>query len=244
VIIPAHNEEPVIGSTIAGVQAQLKEPPLVDLASEVVVVDDGSRDHTAQVAEQYGVIVTRHPTNRGLGAALGTGFQAAQQLQATLVVTFDADGQHNPRDLARVLAPLLSENADLVIGSRLLSSNHIPVIRRCVLWTANLVTWLLFGVWVTDSQSGLRALNRRALEQIEIHTERMEVSSEIVAEAKRLRMRIAEVPIEAIYTEYSRRKGQTVWNSFNVGHKLLLRRMHAPMRAHKTREQSQANEAC
>jgi hypothetical protein len=88
------------------------------------------------------------------------------------------------------------------------------------------VTWLLFGVWTTDSQSGLRALNRRALEQIEIQTERMEVSSEIVAEIKRLGMRIAEVPIEAIYTEYSRRKGQTFWNSFNIVYKLLLRRAH------------------
>jgi glycosyltransferase involved in cell wall biosynthesis len=176
------------------------------------------------VAQQDSVTLLRHSTNRGLGAALRTGFQAARHRQATLAVTFDADGQHKPRDIPRVLAPLLDERADLAVGSRLLGKSRIPLLRRILLVAANLLTWLLFGAWSTDSQSGLRALNRRALEELEIYTDRMEVSSEIIAETKRLGLRMAEVPIEAIYTEYSRRKGQTFWNGFNVAYRLLLRR--------------------
>ena len=224
VVIPAYNEDPVIASTIAGVRAQLSEPPLNDLPSHVIVIDDGSQDGTYQKAKQEGVTVLRHPSNRGLGAARRTGFEAARHQEATLVVTFDADGQHSPRDLPQVLSPLLDDRADMTIGSRLLSANMIPLSRRVILWGANLLTWLLFGVWTTDSQSGLRALNRRALEQIELRTDRMEVSSEIVAESKRLGLRMAEVPIEAIYTEYSRQKGQTFWDGFSVLYKLILRR--------------------
>jgi glycosyltransferase involved in cell wall biosynthesis len=226
VVIPAYNEDPVIASTIAGIQAQLQEPPLNALSSEVIVVDDGSKDNTFKIAQQQeGVTVLKHTTNRGLGAALWTGFQAARQAGATLVVTFDADGQHNPQDLAQVLAPLLEDRADLAIGSRLLTKNSIPPERRLILWAANVLTWLLFGVWTTDSQSGLRALNQHALERIQLRTNRMEVSSEMFAEVKRLKLRVAEVPIEAIYTEYSRRKGQTVWNSFNNVYRLILRRV-------------------
>lgn len=223
VIIPAYNEESVIASTIAGVQAQLDKPPLNCLASQVIVVDDGSQDGTYWTATQQGVTVLRHHTNMGLGAALRTGFEAARERDATWVVTFDADGQHHARDIPRLLVPLLEDRADLAVGSRFLRANKIPLLRRVTLWGANLLTWLLFGVW-TDSQSGLRALNVQALERLQLCTNRMEVSSEIVAEARRLGLRMCEVPVSVTYSEYSRRKGQTFWNSFNVIYKLLLRR--------------------
>ena len=224
VIIPAYNEEPMIASTIAGIQAQLDKPPLDDIPSHVIVVDDGSQDGTYQQASQPGVTLLRHRTNLGLGVALRTGFQAARDQHATWVVTFDADGQHHPRDLPKLVSPLFDDCADLVIGSRFLSENQIPVIRRVTLWGANVLTWLIFGVWTSDSQSGLRALNQTAMDCIHLRTDRMEVSSEIVAEANRLGLRICEVPVGVTYSEYSRRKGQTFWNSFHVLYKLLLRR--------------------
>jgi hypothetical protein len=141
------------------------------------------------------------------------------------LVTFDADGQHHPRDLPTLIAPLLDGRADLVIGSRFLTANKIPLVRRVTLWGANVFTWLLFGVWTTDSQSGLRALNQEALERIELRTDRMEVSSEIVAESNRLGLRICEVPVGVTYTSYSRRKGQRFRDGFGVVYKLLLRRV-------------------
>jgi glycosyltransferase involved in cell wall biosynthesis len=235
IVVPAYNEGQVIASTIAGVQAQLDKPPLDDLPSQVIVIDDGSSDDTCLEAAQLGVVVLRHPTNLGLGMALRTGFQAARDRRATLVVTFDADGQHHPPDIPTLVSPLLNDRADLVIGSRFLSVNKIPLGRRMTLWGANLVTWLLFGVWTTDSQSGLRALNHKALERIHLRTDRMEVSSEIVAEAHRLGLRIREVPICVTYSEYSLRKGQTFWDGFGVFYKLLqsvpLRRRATPPRS-------------
>jgi hypothetical protein len=150
--------------------------------------------------------------------------QAARDRRATLVVTFDADGQHHPQDIPALISPLLDGRADLVIGSRLLTANKIPLFRRMTLWAANAVTWLLFGVWTTDSQSGLRALNQRALESLHLCTDRMEVSSEIVAEASRLGLRMYEVPIGVTYSQYSLRKGQTFWDGLGVFYKLLLRR--------------------
>jgi hypothetical protein len=143
---------------------------------------------------------------------------------ATIVVTLDADGQHEPQDIPRLIEPILAKKADVVIGSRLINPEGMPLDRRILNWAANLFTLILFGVWTTDSQSGLRALSRNALEQIEIRTSRMEVSSEIIAETGRLRLPFVEIPIRSIYTEYSRRKGQSNLNSVSVFAKLLIRR--------------------
>jgi glycosyltransferase involved in cell wall biosynthesis len=224
VVIPAYNEETTLGSTVRGVKEQLHAPALANFQSEVIVIDDGSTDNTFQRAQQAGAIVLRHFTNLGLGAALGTGFRAALRRNATIIVTFDADGQHNPRDISRIISPILDNTADAVVGSRLLDSSDMPLDRRVINWGANLITWLLFGVWTSDSQSGLRAFNRLAVERIEVKTNRMEVSSEIIAEIGRLRLRFAEVPVEAIYTDYSREKGQSNTNVLAVLAKLILRK--------------------
>jgi glycosyltransferase involved in cell wall biosynthesis len=224
VVIPAYNEEPKVGSAIRGVQEQLLTPPLSDLQSEIIVIDDGSRDQTFREAKETGVLVLQHAVNLGLGAALGTGFEAARLRDATIVVTLDADGQHEPQDIPRLIEPILTREADLVIGSRLLNPDGMPWDRRIINWGANLFTLVLFGVWTTDSQSGLRALSRKALDMIEIRTNRMEVSSEIIAGAGRARLRLVEIPIRPIYTSYSRGKGQSNSNSISILTKLLLRR--------------------
>ena len=234
-VIPAYNEE----QTIAGVLARTRP-----LADAVVVIDDGSADRTAEIARGAGAAAVSHVMNRGLGAALGTGFAYARRVSAEAVITLDADGQHDPKEIPRFFEEL-QKGADMVIGSRMIGSGNpppslqqgrraglperladlssgragMPWYRRAANTLGNLVTLVLFGAWVTDSQSGYRAFSAKALSKIEIRTNRMEVSSELVAEAKRHGLKIREIPIQAIYTDYSLSKGQ----GFLVGLKTLLK---------------------
>jgi glycosyltransferase involved in cell wall biosynthesis len=218
IVIPAYNEEHSIIAVIRG----LKQQGFATL----IVVDDGSSDLTSDLARQEGVILLRHILNRGLGGALGTGISAALRLGAELIVTFDADGQHDPNDIGRLLKPIENGEADVVIGSRMLAPIGMPYSRRLANWTANLVTYLLFQVWTTDSQSGLRAFSRQAVTRMQLLTSGMEVSSEIIAETVKNRLKWKEVPVKAIYTDYSLSKGQ----SFKVGIKTLMRLILAKVR--------------
>jgi len=147
---------------------------------------------------------------------------AALSLGAEVIVTFDADGQHDPDDIVRLIEPIATGEADVVIGSRMLKPSGMPYPRRLANWTANLVTYLLFKGWTTDSHSGLRAFSSRAAAQIQIMTNGMEVSSEIIAETVKNRLNRTEVPVQAIYTEYSLSKGQSVKVGLRTLVKLLL----------------------
>ena len=215
IVIPAYNEESAIGQVIQHVMA-------VDLhgfEKKIIVVNDGSLEKTGDIAKSNGVLVVRHVLNRGVGGALGTGIEAALRWGADLVVTCDADGQHSPDDIARVVEPIRAGLADAVIGSRMIDSSAMPWTRRVANRLANLATWILLGVSTTDSQSGLRAFTRSAAERIRITTNRYEVCSEICGEVKRLHLRSVDVPIKTIYTDYSLSKGQ----GFHVGLKTLFR---------------------
>lgn len=225
VIIPAYNEQSVVGMVVKNVIARLKELEIQGLQSEVIVIDDGSTDLTSMEAQQAGALVVRHAINCGVGAATGTGLKAALIRNADLAITLDADGQHNPNNIDQLMTPILEDTADIVIGSRLINPTGMPLDRRIINWGANLITRLLFGVWTSDSQSGFRAFNRKSLELIKIRTNRWESSSEILGEAARLKLRLAEAPIEAIYTDYSRRKGQKNSNGFAVLFKLIIRKI-------------------
>jgi glycosyltransferase involved in cell wall biosynthesis len=223
-IIPAFNEARVIAQTIANLPPEV---PGVD-ALRVVVIDDGSSDGTSAAVLGCGdprVVLLRHAINRGLGGALGTGLAYARQCAADYVITYDADGQHAPEDIAAVLAPLVAGEADAVIGSRLLDPRGMPWYRVFGNWGLNLFTFFVFGMWTTDSQSGLRGFSRAALYQLEIRLDRMEASSEFIREIRRHRMRFKEVPIRAIYTDYSLAKGQRNWNAFNIIIRLVLHRL-------------------
>ena len=218
IVIPAYNEERTIIEVIRG----LKRHGFTRL----IVVDDGSSDRTSELASQEGVILLHHILNRGLGGALGTGISAALRLGTEAIVTFDADGQHNPDDITRLLEPIAKGEADVVIGSRMLEPIGMPYPRRLANWTANIVTYLLFRGWTTDSQSGLRAFSSRAAARIQIMTNGMEVSSEIIAETVKNRLKRKEVPVQAIYTDYSLSKGQ----SFKVGLQTLRKLILAKAR--------------
>jgi glycosyltransferase involved in cell wall biosynthesis len=217
VIIPAFNEASVIGSVIASVKTNLP-------TADILIVDDGSSDATSEQAKKHDVTVVRHIVNRGLGGAIGTGLAFAKRHAYDIAITLDADGQHDPKDAQTMIALLQKDKFDLVIGSRLVKGMlEMPSDRRLLNWLANAITFLLFGVKTTDSQSGFRAFNRKAIQTISLKTERMEVSSEIFAEINRLHLRFAEVPISVIYTDYSRAKGQQNSNKWSVGYKLMLR---------------------
>jgi glycosyltransferase involved in cell wall biosynthesis len=218
IVIPAYNEERTIVEVLHGLNLRG--------FTWVIVVDDGSSDRTGALACQEGAIVLRHILNRGLGGALGTGITAALRLGAEAIVTFDADGQHDPDDIARLLEPIMAGEVEVVIGSRMLDPVGMPYARRLANWTANIVTYLLFGSWTTDSQSGLRGFSSQAAAQIRIMTNGMEVSSEIIAEIVKNRLKHKEVPVHTLYTDYSMSKGQ----SFTVGLRTLRKLMLAKAR--------------
>jgi glycosyltransferase involved in cell wall biosynthesis len=213
VIIPAYNEARMVAEVVRRVR---------DHIPDVIVVDDGSMDATGDRAEAAGATVVRHCVNRGLGAALGTGIAAALHAGADAIVTLDADGQHDPAEIAAIVAPIAQDTADVVIGVR--TFTDAPFHRRLFNQIGNLVTRLLFGVRCSDTQSGFRAFSRAAAERIDIRTNRMEVSSEIIAEAGRHELRVAEVPIRTIYTDYSLAKGQSFSVGIRTAWSLLLRR--------------------
>jgi glycosyltransferase involved in cell wall biosynthesis len=223
-IVPAYNEGRVIATTLANLPREIAG---IDHMT-VVVVDDGSNDDTADAVLRCGdprVVLLRHAINRGLGGALGTGLEHARRHGADFIVTYDADGQHAPEDIASILAPLMAGEADAVIGSRLLDPKGMPWYRIAGNWGLNLFTFFVFGMWTTDSQSGMRGFSKAAIEQIEVRLDRMEVSSEFVKEIRRCRLRYREVPIRAIYSDYSLAKGQSNWNAFNILIRLVLHRL-------------------
>ena len=186
-----------------------------------------------------GATVLLLPINRGLGAALATGIAGAIQLITNnsitnnpIIVTLDADGQHDPAEIPRVIAPIVKNEADMVIGSRFIipplkirggrGSYEIPPIRRLANFCGNLFTWLLFGIWVSDSQSGFRAFSAAAAGRLRLRTSTMEVSSEIIREIARLKLRLKEVPITVRYTPYSLAKGQGFLRGLETLWKLIV----------------------
>jgi len=215
IVIPAYNESVTIDQVIQ----QVRSVELPGIEKMVIVVDDGSSDKTGEIARSKGVVVIRHLLNRGAGGALGTGIEAALRIGADVVVTFDADGQHSPDDIGRLIEPIRAGRTDVVIGSRMLDPRGMPWTRQIANRIANLVTWVLLAARTTDSQSGLRAFSREAAKRIRITAGRYEVSSQICGEVKRLQLRSIDVPIKTIYTDYSLSKGQ----GFSVGLKTLFR---------------------
>jgi len=219
VVLPAFNESQVIREVLRKLKQELKK--IKEFQSYVVVVDDGSSDKTSREAARGGSIVLRHVLNRGLGGALETGLTYAKRKNADILVTMDSDGQHDAKDIWPALQPILADQADVVIGSR--QKGKRPLDRHLINLMSNVVTWLLFGIWSSDSQSGFRVFNHKAIRSIKIMTQEMEVSSEIFGEIKRNHLRFCEVPIRVIYTEYSRRKGQQNLNGPRVLLKLIIR---------------------
>ncbi|WP_297508009.1 glycosyltransferase [Thermococcus sp.] len=216
VVVPAYNEEKTIGSVLEELLKYFRR-------DEVVVVNDGSRDRTEEIARSYGVHVLRHLVNRGLGGALGTGFAYALRRGAKIVLTFDADGQHLVEDALRVMRPVAEGRADFAVGSRLKGdTSEMPFVKRFGNFVLDFVTAIFAGKYVSDSQSGLRCLSGECLSKIRITCDRYAVSSEIIIEASKAGCRIVEVPIRAVYTEYSMKKGTNIFEGIKIALNLLF----------------------
>ena len=211
VVIPAHNEATVVGQIVARVPAEVDSIPI-----HTVVVDDGSQDGTAATAFSAGAVVVRHLTNLGVGSATRTGLRAADRWKPVVVVTIDADGQHDPADIPRLVQPILRENIDVVIGSRMTNPHGMPLHRIGANLLMNLVTFAVYGRIVPDSQSGFKAFSRHALESMSLSSDGYEVCSEIIGEIAVRGLSCRFVPVEAVYTEYSKAKGQHFLNGINV----------------------------
>lgn len=213
-VIPAYNE----GTRIAGVVEGAKK-----YVDKVIVVDDGSRDDTAAMAAKAGAIVIRHPDNCGAGAATMTGIEAARRCGATVIITLDADEQHDPSEIPSLLQPIKVEIADVVFANRFGQKNNIPFIRRVFNGLGNVVTLLATGKWVSDSQCGYKAFGPKAVKEIQLRMSGFEFCTEIVRESVHHKWRIAQVPVKVLYSEYTLAKGQSFANGVRTAFKILLR---------------------
>ena len=224
VVIPAYNEATVIGEVVKSArEIFLKSKKAYDI--DIVVVNDGSKDETANEAKKGGAIVINHILNSGAGSATLTGLAYARQHNYDIAATMDADGQHAPDDVLEGLKSIDQGNADLLIGSRLIDSRGMSKIKVLGNKGLSLFTYLLFGINVTDSQSGLRIFSKRAINGLQWKSTGYEFCSEMIWRAKQARMSVSEYPIKAIYTDYSRAKGQNNWNAINIVKRLCKQRI-------------------
>ena len=211
VVVPALNEASIIGDVIADVRS---------VFGHVVCVDDGSRDETGDVALRAGAHVVRHPVNLGQGAAIQTGVEyARRQPGASVFATFDADGQHRVKDVIRMIDRLSTEKADLVIGTRFADTGVVsrtPLAKRIVLRTAAWLSRRSRKLGLTDAHNGLRVFNKTVADRLNITINGMGHASEFVVLAYENRWRVAEEPVEILYTEYSLSKGQPLLNGVNI----------------------------
>lgn len=209
IVVPAFHEARSIEAVVCDLRNSYEH---------VVVVDDGSGDETAATARRSGAIVLRHPVNRGQGAALQTGITFALRNGADCVVTFDADGQHQAADVAKLIAPIVAGECDIVLGSRFLesSASEIPVLRRITLRLAVLFTKVVNRISVTDTHNGLRAFSRRAASRIDLQLDRMAHATELLDQVRESKLPFREVPVHVRYTEYSRSKGQSARGAFRI----------------------------
>ncbi len=218
IIIPAFNEAGVIGEVVADVRA---------IFDHVVCVDDGSTDGTGEIALQAGAHLVRHPVNLGQGAAIQTGVEyARRQPGAEVFVTFDGDGQHRVKDVIAMIDRLSTEGVDVVIGTRFgrPALSKPPLLKRIVLQTAAWLSPRGRRLGLTDTNNGLRVFNKTVADGLEITMSGMSHASEFVMLVDEHRWRVAEEPVEVLYTDYSKAKGQPLLNGVNIIFDGFLRR--------------------
>ena len=211
-VIPAHNEEKHIGDVVR----QAKK-----YVGNIVVVDDGSKDRTAEEAKKSGAIVLNHLVNLGKGAALKTGCDYAIKNKADIIVAIDADAQHNPKEIPKFIGAVKMH--DVAIGYRKLNMS-MPFILRFGNWFINKTIRFLYGVKIKDSQCGYRAFTSEAYKKLRWKASDYSMESEMIAKIGKHRLSYAEVPIETIYSD--KYKGTTILDGIKIVFNLLLWRLN------------------
>lgn len=207
-VIPAYDEEKNIGRIIR------KTKKYVD---KVIVIDDGSKDKTYEVAKRNSVFVLRHVVNLGKGAALKTGCDFAIKNNAKIIIALDADAQHDPKEIPNFLERL--KNNDIVFGYRRLNKN-MPLILKFGNWFINKTIKLLYGVNIKDSQCGYRAFTSKTYKKIRWVASDYSIESEMVAKTGKFNLKYKEIPIQTIYS--NRYKGTTVLDGVKIVLNMIL----------------------
>ncbi len=217
IVVPAFNEASVVGDVISDLRS---------VFDHVVCVDDGSRDDTGDVALRAGAHVVSHPANLGQGAAIQTGVEyARRQPGAQVFATFDADGQHRLKDVVAMIDRLSTADVDMVVGTRFAepSASRPPLLKRILLRTAAMLSPSSRQLRLTDAHNGLRAFNKKVADGLNITMSGMSHASEFITLAVENRWRVTEEPVEILYTDYSKSKGQPLLNGVNIVFDGLLR---------------------
>lgn len=221
ILIPAYNEAGAITGVIKGLQSHGY--------TNILVVNDGSKDDTAAVAKSAGAEVLNHIINRGQGAALRTGIEyIREQYNPDAIVTFDADGQHDINDLPAMLEPILSGACDITIGSRFLGVKaDVPPIRKLILKAGVIFTNAISNINLTDTHNGYRVLGKKAICEIKITHRGWEHASDIIDEISKNKLRYKEIPVKINYTDYSKNKParQQTTNFIKMGIKIIFNKI-------------------
>lgn len=221
-VIPAYNESKVIADVIS----KLNDKGFFNL----IIIDDGSKDNTFNIVNKIksnGLVLLEHIINRGQGAALKTGIDyCLMKKNCKYIVTFDSDGQHRISDLINFIEPLERNICDIAIGSRFLkkeSRDLVPLKKKILLRGALVITYILSRIWLSDTHNGYRVMNIKAAKKIKITMDGFEHASEIIDEIARKKIKYLEVPVFIDYTDYSKAKGQSMFNSINIFLKMFFK---------------------
>jgi glycosyltransferase involved in cell wall biosynthesis len=209
IVVPAFNEAGVIGDVITALRS---------VFTNVVCVDDGSADGTGDIALRAGAHLVSHPVNLGQGAAIQTGVEYARSQPGSRVfATFDADGQHRVEDLVTMIDRLRRDDVDIVIGTRFGAGvSRPPLLKRVVLQTAVRLSRRGRTLGLTDSNNGLRVFNKTVADGLDITMSGMSHATEFIMLIAENHWRVAEQPVEVLYTDYSQSKGQPLLNGVNI----------------------------
>jgi glycosyltransferase involved in cell wall biosynthesis len=220
IIIPVYNEELTVGNVIDRVKATMQK---TRLNYEVLVVDDRSFDKSLQVIKSRGVRAFTLKEHFGKGYVLRAGFRKAE---GDVIVTMDSDGSHRPEELPELLAPILHDRADLIIGSRYINHKHVAS-RKLNAFGVKIFNRLIqafTGVFITDSQSGYRAMKREVIDKLILYARGYEIESEMLVKTFKAGFRVAEVPISFEQRTYGRSGVDPVWDGSKILYAIMLAR--------------------
>lgn len=208
IVLPAKDE----GTRIEAVIADIKKEGYYN----IIVVDDGSTDNTARISEYAGASVIRHKINLGAGAATQTGISHAISQGAHYIVTLDADQQHFPSDITKLVSKLVDDKLDVVIGNRFMGGNKIPITREFLNGIGNIVSFLASGIWIHDSQSGFKVMSANFAKKSPLVSAGYEFCIEIIRYMKMHDANYTEVPIKVMYSKETMEKGQNIGHGFRM----------------------------